>query len=127
MQFFTAVALFAGVALATPTGLEARTNTCFDVRTPVCLGASNSNIGTIDKATAIGAIQQACNKRPTCDIGTQYGAVQGKIPGWTATLTVGNQCAGVTSWSLEACTALFLDNIDAKCGGSSADTLFHSE
>ncbi|CAI6337289.1 unnamed protein product [Periconia digitata] len=127
MQFFTAtVSLLAtaGVALASP--LEVRTNTCFDGRAPICLGATNPSIGTVNKAQAITTIQQACAKQPTCVPGTTYNPVTGKMPGYTATLIMGNQCGGVTSWSQEACLALFLDNVDAKCGGSSSDTLFHT-
>ncbi|PVI06428.1 hypothetical protein DM02DRAFT_667669 [Periconia macrospinosa] len=125
MQFFTTITLLATAGVAFSSPLEARANTCFDGRAPVCLFATNPNIGRIDKSSAITAIEQACNKLPTCVLGTSYSPVQGRIPGYTATLTVGKQCAGVTNWSLSTCTALFLESIDAKCGGPS-DTYFYT-
>jgi hypothetical protein len=31
----------------------------------------------------------------------------GKVPGYTATLRVGNKCAGLNPWNKDACVALF--------------------
>ncbi|KAF2638607.1 hypothetical protein P280DRAFT_508866 [Massarina eburnea CBS 473.64] len=120
MQFsITTVLAFTGLAVALPSNpLFSRDNTCFDGKTPACLRFE------IETSLANQAITSVCSQVPTCVSGTTYTAVQGKIPGYTATLTLGNQCAGVTEWSLDACTQLFWDVLDAACGHT--DGVFHT-
>ncbi|KAF2715107.1 hypothetical protein K504DRAFT_529328 [Pleomassaria siparia CBS 279.74] len=102
------------VALSVPPRLYPRTgnntNTCFSPIGERCLGRQ------ISPSLAATAIQKACAQIPTCVPGQDnYAAVNGKIPGYTATLDLGIQCAGVTHWSEENCKALFTGQIDERC------------
>ncbi|KAF1961570.1 hypothetical protein CC80DRAFT_488044 [Byssothecium circinans] len=120
MQLSTLATLIAttALALAAPSSLLSRQAQCFS-KEPVCLRF------TIETSLANQGIESACAQRPTCVPGTKYSPVQGKIPGYTAVLTLGPQCAGVTEWTQEACKALFWDMLDAKCGH--VDGTFHSK
>jgi hypothetical protein len=112
MRLLTLTAALAATALATP-ALVDRQNTCFDPTRVVCLTCGVCNISP---SLALQAVTKACQQIPTCvPGGAAQGPVTGKVPSYTATLTVGSQCAGVTNWSLDACIALFDDQINTVC------------
>lgn len=41
--------------------------------------------------------------------------MKGKVKGYTATLKLGDQCAGVDSWTMDTCVGLFIEFIDQSC------------
>ncbi|KAF2448341.1 hypothetical protein P171DRAFT_481416 [Karstenula rhodostoma CBS 690.94] len=69
------------------------------------------------KDAAHTAITKACEAMSTCTPGTtpSPATVTGKVPGYTATLRVGNKCAGVNPWSKGACVALFGGTLYPQC------------
>ncbi|PSN74631.1 hypothetical protein BS50DRAFT_567434 [Corynespora cassiicola Philippines] len=89
------------------------TNTCW-TRDPVCLGYQ------ADAVNASITIVNACAKVPTCTPGEKNHGRK-KVTGivksfpYTATLYIGDNCAGVEQWSQEACQALFQWRIDDIC------------
>ena len=117
MKFITPVSLLAltGTVLATPISSPANAlvardpATCF-TNAPTCKGRQ------ITIAEAEEAIGKACAKISTCTPGNNpANPVTGTVPGYTATLIIGPQCAGVTTWSQAACKALFDDLVNAPC------------
>ncbi|KAF1961569.1 hypothetical protein CC80DRAFT_589111 [Byssothecium circinans] len=90
-----------------------RDNICFDPKKGVCMGYN------ADAVNATLAIKDACAKVPRCTPGgiADRPRVTGKVKGfpYTATLGVGNQCGGVTSWSVDACVGLFNQFVDDRC------------
>ncbi|PVI06427.1 hypothetical protein DM02DRAFT_649933 [Periconia macrospinosa] len=91
-----------------------RTNTCFNPSEGACMGYH------ADTANATLAITNACNQVKSCTPGqTDYNRrrYRGIVKGfpYTAVLYVGDQCAGVTNWSTDACIALFNEFVDDRC------------
>lgn len=115
MYFPILTALLAATAFAVPTDLAPRTiNTCFENTTNYCLGRQ------ADISEANVAIATACNKISWCIQGnTTHGrtTVTGKATGsqYLATLNVGNDCAGLSSWTPEGCAGLFHTFINTPC------------
>ncbi|KAF2107195.1 hypothetical protein BDV96DRAFT_654043 [Lophiotrema nucula] len=117
MRFLAILATFASIALAAPTTLLPRSNTttlgCFDTTKVHCVGRQAPI--SPENLAASTAIQKACAQVLNCVPGTTYSAVKGTVPQYTATLTLGKQCAGVSDWAVDKCVALFNDVIDATC------------
>lgn len=143
---------FFSISLVVPAALAAtvspRDTACFDMTKGVCLGrtadATNALV-TINNACAkISTCTPGSNGRVTVTgtysfsrslprnqgiLDESIGKVAnakciGKVTGfpYTATLRVGNLCAGITTWSQDACVDLFRQYVDVRCapGGSPA-------
>lgn len=116
MKFSAPLSLLAlaGTAIANPISSPANPlvardpATCF-TNNVLCKGRQ---ITIAEAETAIG---NACAKITSCTPGGSPVTVTGTVPGYTATLIIGNQCAGVTTWSQAACKALFDDLINTPC------------
>ncbi|KAF1967749.1 hypothetical protein BU23DRAFT_602651 [Bimuria novae-zelandiae CBS 107.79] len=69
-----------------------------------------------DKNVALTAITKAC-EAIKCTPGTKPNpdTVFDKVSGYTATLRLGNKCAGIDVWSTEACVALFQSVLGGQC------------
>ncbi|KAF2730673.1 hypothetical protein EJ04DRAFT_585353 [Polyplosphaeria fusca] len=92
-------------------GLPLESIPCFPKPPSHCLSQ------TAPSSLALTAITSACAQIPTCPDDATPNAVKGKVPGYTATLSVGPLCGGVGNWSVEACVGLFVDVLDKGCKG----------
>lgn len=113
MYIISAFLFLVAAALASPRELSILSdNTCFGTKPVNCLGHQ------ADRDKALTAINKACSRIKTCTTGsgaTPNSTVKGRVPGFTATLSVGKQCGGVEHWNVDNCAALFEQIIDEKC------------